>query len=149
MEISRKTIEDALRKRLVDYCYPIIGCMHKVHDAVGPGLPEYVYQVALYKKLNNSGYESTVKEYQHHIEFEGEMLQSFVKMDLMIPLEKGNVIIECKSIPKITEKEQYQTFGYLRATQFPIALLVNFGTWPKAQVERYYFDRKNMSIHAF
>ena len=25
----------------------------------------------------------------------------------------------------------------LRGTSFPIAILVNFGTWPKAQIERY------------
>lgn len=36
-------------------------------------------------------------------------------------------------------KEQYQTFGYLRGSSFPIAILVNFGTWPKAQIERYYY----------
>ena len=67
----------------------------------------------------------------------------------MIPLERGNIVIECKSISKITEKERFQAFGYLRATLFPIAILVNFGTWPKAQIERYYFDRKNMIVHAF
>ena len=27
----------------------------------------------------------------------------------------------------------------IRATGFPIALLVNFGTWSKAQIERYYY----------
>ena len=27
----------------------------------------------------------------------------------------------------------------LRGTSFPIAILVNFGTWPKAQIERYYY----------
>lgn len=149
MEISKLPLEDSLRKRLIDYCYPIIGCMHKVHYSLGPGLPEYVYQEALCKKLKSSGYANVAKEYQHHIEFEGEILESFVRMDLMIPLDKGNVIIECKSISRITEREQFQTFGYLRATQFPIALLVNFGTWPKAQIERYYLDRKSMVIHAF
>ena len=29
-------------------------------------------------------------------------------------------------------KERYQTFGYLRGTGWPIAILVNFGTSPKA-----------------
>jgi GxxExxY protein len=149
MEISKNSVDEKLHKQLVDYCYPIIGCMHKVHDTLGPGLPEYIYQEALYKKLKNSGYEGVAKEYQHHIEFEGELLESFVKMDMMIPLERGNIVIECKSISKITEKERFQAFGYLRATLFPIAILVNFGTWPKAQIERYYFDRKNMIVHAF
>ena len=60
-------------------------------------------------------------------------------MDMVVMMPRGNVIIECKSIKTITDKEQFQTFGYLRGTLFPIAILVNFGTWPKAQIERYYF----------
>lgn len=35
--------------------------------------------------------------------------------------------------------EHYQTFGYLRATKFPIGILVNFGAERRAQIERYYF----------
>ena len=60
-------------------------------------------------------------------------------MDMAVMMPRGNVIIECKSIKAITDKEQFQTFGYLRDTSFPIAILVNFGTWPKAQIERYYY----------
>ena len=32
------------------------------------------------------------------------------------------------------EREHYQTFGYLRATKFPIAILVNFGTERRAKL---------------
>ena len=148
MEISKHPLEEELRKQLISYCYPIIGCMHIVHEDLGPGLPEYIYQEAFCKFLSNKGME-VIKEYQHHPEFKGETLESFVKMDIMVPLDRGNIIIECKSIKQITDKEQFQLFGYLRATQFPIGILVNFGSWPKAQIERYYFDRKNKRIHAF
>ena len=70
---------------------------------------------------------------------DGEQLESYIKMDMVVMMPRGNVIIECKSIKAITDKEQFQTFGYLRGTLFPIAILVNFGTWPKAQIERYYY----------
>jgi len=136
--ISREPVDATLRKQLTEYVYSIVGCMHFVHEDIGPGLPEYVYQEALYKKLTKEGFE-TVKEDQHHPEIEGEPLEAFIKVDLMVKMPRGNVIIECKSIKAIGDKEQFQTFGYLRGTDFPIALLVNFGTWPKAQIERYYF----------
>ena len=135
---DKTPIDPKIRKSLVDYVYPVIGCMHYVQENLGPGLPEYIYQEALCKRLRHEGFE-VEKEYQHHPVFEGKALESFVKMDLMVRMPRGNVIIECKSITKIGEREQFQTFGYLRATEFPIAILVNFGSWPIAQIERYYF----------
>ncbi len=79
------------------------------------------------------------KEFIYHPFFDGEQLESYIKMDMVVIMPRGNVIIECKSMKTITNKEQFQTFGYLRGTSFPIAILVNFGTWPKAQIERYYY----------
>ena len=34
----------------------------------------------------------------------------------------------------------------IRATGFPIALLVNFGTWPKTQIERYYYHDNKIKV---
>ena len=136
--ITREPVDATLKKQLVEYVYNIIGCMYYVHENMGPGLHEYCYQEALNKKLKEH-FSNTHKEFEFHPVFEGQPLESFVKMDLMIEDKRGNVIVECKSIKEITDKERYQTFGYLRATGFPIALLVNFGTWPKAQIERYYY----------
>lgn len=138
VNISRDPIEEELRRQLIGYVYPVVGCMHYVHEDLGPGLPEYCYQEALTRKLIAEGFD-VCKEYQHHPVFDGKPLESFIKMDLMVRMPKGNIIIECKSIKAISDREQFQTFGYLRGTGFPIAILVNFGTWPKAQIERYYF----------
>ena len=146
VSIERVPIEPELRKQLIDYVYPLVGIMHYVHENLGPGQPEYIYQEAFAKKLVKEGYDLR-KEYIHHPIFEGEPLESFVKMDHVVIMPRGNVIIECKSIKTLTDKEQFQTFGYLRATEFPIAILVNFGTWPKAQIERYYY--KDGLIRAF
>ena len=138
ISIERTPLDEATRQALIELTYPVIHSMHFVHKNLGPGLPEYIYQEALYKHLQSSGLEA-VKEYKHHPVFCGERLESFVRMDLIVRLPQGNVIIECKSIAALSEKERFQTFGYLRATEFSAALLVNFGTWPKAQIERYCF----------
>ena len=149
MEISREPLASDFRQQLIDLVYPIIGRMHYVHKELGPGLREYIYQEALMKVLSREISPDTMKEYICNPEFEGENLESFVKMDIVVPIEQCNVIIECKSIKQITDMEQFQTFGYLRSSGFPIAILVNFGTWPKAQIERYYYDTKKKIIHAF
>lgn len=146
MDISKEQLPAELHSQLKEYVYDVIGCMHYVHRELGPGLPEYVYQEALALHI-----EKTIikpyKELQCHPLFEGEPLQSFVKMDLVVPKQRGNIIIECKSINNLTDKERFQTYGYLRATGYPIAILVNFGSWPKAEIERYYY--KNGKVHAF
>lgn len=146
MEITKEPLRSDLHQQLKEYVYGIIGCMHYVHKDMGPGLPEYIYQEALAKRIEKT-ITKPEKEFRYHPLFDGELLQSFVKMDLMVPMNRGNVIIECKSVKELTDRERYQTYGYLRATGFPIGILVNFGTWPKAEVERYYF--KDGKIHAF
>lgn len=147
MRIVREELPSVLREDLKQYVYDIIGAMHEVYRQLDNGLPEYVYQEALLKQLTKMGYTDTKKEYIHHPTFNGEPMDSYVKMDMVVPKNRGNVIVECKSIKELTEKERYQTFGYMTATHFPIAILVNFGTFPKAQIERYY--GKDGKIYAF
>ena len=138
LSISRSPLDPDLRQSLIQYVYGIIGCMQYVHRQLGPGMPEYVYQEALGRKLVKEKFDAR-KEFKYNPFFDGEQLESYIKMDMVVMMPRGNVIIECKSIKAITNKEQFQTFGYLRGTSFPIAILVNFGTWPKAQIERYYY----------
>ena len=138
LSISRSPLEPNLRRALIQYVYGVIGCMQHVHRQLGPGMPEYIYQEALCRKLAKEQFDVR-KEFIYHPIFDGEKLESYIKMDMVVMMPRGNVIIECKSIKAITDKEQFQTFGYLRGTSFPIAILVNFGTWPKAQIERYYY----------
>ena len=138
LSISRSPLDPDLRQSLIQYVYGIIGCMQYVHRQLGPGMPEYVYQEALGRKLVKEKFDAR-KEFKYNPFFDGEQLESYIKMDMVVIMPRGNVIIECKSIKAITDKEQFQTFGYLRGTSFPIAILVNFGTWPKAQIERYYY----------
>ena len=116
--------------------YMTIGCCHEVYRQLGPGLPEYVYQEALASEL--SGTELVFhKELEFHPLYKDIPLKTYIKMDMVVESEEGNIIVECKAISQLSEKEHYQTFGYLRATGWPVAVLVNFGAAPKAQIERF------------
>lgn len=147
MRIVREELPEALKKDLKNYVYDVIGAMHEVYRQLDNGLPEYIYQEALHVQLKKIGYVETMKEFQYHPVFNGKELESHVRMDLVVPKNRGNIIIECKSIKELTDLERYQTYGYLTATQFPIAILVNFGTFPKAQIEKYY--AKDGKIYTF
>ena len=113
--------------------------MQEVHKNLGAGLPEYIYQEALFTELSEKGY-IVYKELECHPTYKGKAMKAYIKMDLVIDSEDSKIIVECKAISQLTEREHYQLFGYLRATGWSIGLLVNFGTSPKAQIERYYND---------
>ena len=149
MHIKQKgIINPALKKELQKYVYDIIGVIQNVHNELPQGMPEYVYQEALAIAFEEAGIKAE-KEYCHHPLFRGHTMNSFLKMDLMIPRERGNIIIECKAIEQIAEKEYQQLFSYMHGTTFPIGIIVNFHSYPKATIYRFYFDRSDNTITAF
>jgi len=149
MIIKQKEIFDPkLKKQLQEYVFDIIGILHDVHNELPQGLPEYIYQEALVIALGQAGVKP-IKEYQHHPLFRGKRMESSLRMDIMVPRERGNIIIECKAIEKLTSKEYQQLFSYMLGTEFPIGILVNFHGYPKATIHKFYYDRKDNTITSF
>ena len=128
-----ESVEEPKKSQLVQASYDVVGCILEVYKQLGSGLPEYIYQEAVAKVLKAKGLVFH-KEMKFHPTFMGEPLEAYLKMDLVVESPAGNIIVECKALTQLTEKEHYQTFGYLRATKFPIAILVNFGTDRRAQI---------------
>lgn len=131
-------VEEPKRQELVKASYDVVGCILEVYKQLGAGLPEYIYQEALAKQLKRKGIVYH-KEMKFHPLFNDEPLEAFLKMDLVVESEVGNIIVECKALTQLTEKEHYQLFGYMRATKFPFGILVNFGMERRAQIERYHY----------
>jgi len=148
MDIQRAPISLDLRNALTKHTYDVVASIHEAHADLGPGMPEYLYQEALTISLREHGF-APEKEFQFHPLYHSQCMDSFLKMDIMVPLATGNVIIECKAIKELSERERYQLYGYLRGTEYPVGILVNFGTWPKAQIERYYYNKEEKTIRAF
>ena len=145
MKDTLHIVAEPKRQELIRACYGIIGCMQEVHNQLGPGLPEYIYQEALVTELTAKGY-TIHKELEYHPLYRGQAMKAYLKMDLVVENEVGKVIVECKALTQLTEREHYQTFGYLRGTGWPIAILVNFGTSPKAQIERYHYNNGTIEL---
>lgn len=132
-----RIVQEPKKAKLVQACYGIIGAMIEVYKQLGAGLPEYIYQEALTTELISNGF-NVHKELEYHPIYKGKEMKAFLKMDMVVESSIGNIIIECKALTQLTEKEHYQTFGYLRGTGWPVAILVNFGASPRAQIERFY-----------
>ena len=148
MIFTKKTLDPAIVEQLRLYVRDIIGHIFTVYKELPCRYPEYIYQEALEITLTENGVPHQ-KESVFHPLFKGKRLESYFKMDFLVERKSGNVIIECKAVDDLGDRERHQLFSYLAGTEFPIGILVNFSTYPKAQIEKYYFDRRDSTITAF
>ncbi len=135
-------------EQLREYTKDIVGLLMDVYKKLPCGFPEYIYQEALEKTLKKNCIPHT-KEYIHHPPFDGEPMESYFRMDFVVEGKRGNIIIECKAIENITDRERHQLYTYMAGTQFPIGIIVNFATYDRAQIERYYLDRRDGTFMTF
>ena len=118
-----------------DLVYKIIGAAMEVHGVLGYGLLEPVYQEALSRELSIRHIDN-VREKEIEIYYKGVKMDKFYKMDLVV----DDIIIELKAVESVASEHRAQLFNYLRLTQKPIGVLINFGE-KNLHSERYIYDK--------
>ncbi|MFQ6003297.1 MAG: GxxExxY protein, partial [Candidatus Zixiibacteriota bacterium] len=106
-----------------DLTYKIIGAAMEVHNYLGPGHNEEVYQKALEYELMSQGiaFESQ-KPVQ--IDYKGEQV-GLRYLDFVV---EDKVIVEIKATSESTSLFIWQVLYYFAVTDYPVALLMNFGS---------------------
>lgn len=113
----------------------IIGSAYKVHNALGPGFIEKVYENSLRIELEKQ--RLNVKQQEPiDVRYEGQVVGSFYA-DLWV---EGRVIVELKAIQALTKEHEVKLVNYLTATRVDSGLLLNFG--PSVQVKRKFREYK-------
>jgi len=115
-----------------DECYAIQGAVFTVYREMGSGFLESVYQECLEREFRHVGIPYRAQA-ELLISYKGEKLHQTFKSDFIC---HDKIIIELKAVKEITNEHRAQIFNYLKATDFRLGLLVNFGHFPKATVER-------------
>ncbi|MCO6450724.1 MAG: GxxExxY protein [Caldilineales bacterium] len=103
--------------------YAIIGAAMEVHNQLGSGFLEAVYQEALHIELV-SRHIPCEREVEIPIQYKGRKLNTAYRADFIC---YESVVVELKAIKAITSIEEAQVINYLLATGYSVALLVNFG----------------------
>ncbi len=101
----------------------VISLALRLHRDLGPGLLESVYETVLAGKLAAAGYQ-VERQVPVDIEFEGMRFNAAFKIDLLID---SRLIIEIKSVERLSAAHGKQLLTYLRLTKQPVGLLINFG----------------------
>lgn len=104
--------------------FAIVGAAMEVHGCLGKGFLEAVYGDALAIELSARGIPFE-REVPIAIHYKGDILPHRYKADF---LAYGSILLELKAIRALGDVERAQTINYLKATQHPLAILLNFGT---------------------
>jgi GxxExxY protein len=112
--------------------YKILGACFEVYKQKGCGFTEPVYQecLAIEFEIQNIPFAAQPKI---QLDYKGRTLEQFFRPDF-ICFDK--IIVEIKALSDLVEVNKSQTLNYLNATNFELALLVNFGHYPKLEHKR-------------
>jgi GxxExxY protein len=103
--------------------YKIIGCAMKVHNTLGNGFQEVIYQRCLAIELEKAGLEF-LREQEMAIYYENIHVGTR-RADFII---EEKVILEMKAMVKLEDVHLAQALNYLTAYQIDKGLLINFGS---------------------
>jgi len=107
-----------------DLSYKIIGAAMELHQALGPGLLESVYEAALAYDLRELGFNVKTQVPMPLVYKEVKQDVGY-RLDILV---ENKVIIEIKSVENLAPVHFAQTLTYLKLADKKLALLINFNT---------------------
>jgi GxxExxY protein len=135
MMASDETSGDAGKGTNIFYkeeSYAIQGAIFEVYRVMGCGFLEAVYQECLQLEFALRGIPFQA-QLPLDLIYKGERLNQVYKPDFIC---YERIIVELKAMKEIDNAHRAQVHNYLSATGMKLGLLVNFGRYPKAKVER-------------
>lgn len=112
-----------------DLTKKIIGCAYRVHNKLGPGFLEKVYENALRIELEKQGLGVKQQE-PINVTYDGQVVGEYYA-DLWVD---ERIVVELKAAQALVKQHEVQLVNYLTATSINNGLLLNFG--PSMQVLR-------------
>ncbi|HEY6544448.1 MAG TPA: GxxExxY protein [Dokdonella sp.] len=94
-----------------------------VHQALGPGLLESVYEIVLAYELRRRGLH-VVRQVPIDVRYEDLSVDGGFRADLIV---QGKVLVELKSVERTAPVHKKQTLTYIRLADLRLGLLLNFG----------------------
>jgi GxxExxY protein len=107
---------------LNDLSHRIIGAGIEIHRALGPGLLESTYRTCMVYELRERRM-NVVSEQVIPVRYRTLILDGGYRIDLVVD---DTVIVELKSVETVLPIHRAQVLTYLRHTNKPLGLLINF-----------------------
>ena len=109
--------ENEIAKIIVDTAF-------QIHKRLGPGLLESVYEIVLAYELKKRGLK-VKRQVPVAIVYDDIKFDEGFRADLIV---EEKVIVDLKSVEKVSRVHKKQLLTYLRLTDKKLGLLINFGS---------------------
>ncbi len=107
-------------------CDKIVGCAFASYNYWHSGVDELVYEAGLCCELEDAGFIVHRQE-DFPIYYKGRASRVKRRFDLVVTdKELGNIILELKALDTVGEEQRKQLWSYLRLTNCPFGMLINF-----------------------
>ncbi len=115
-----------------DECYAITGAVFDVYREIGSGFLEAVYQECLAREfiLKKIPFET---QKLLRLYYRQELIEQTYRADFVC---YDSIIVEIKAVSDIAPAHKAQVLNYLKMSGMQLGLLINFGHFPKATVDR-------------
>ena len=123
-EVALQINTDFYSMEINDITYKIRGAIFAVYNALGPGLLESVYELALMYELSKQGLK-VERQVKIDVYYDGVLLPTDFRLDILV---EDSVIIELKSVEAIKDVHHKQLLTYMRLAKKSAGILVNFNT---------------------
>lgn len=117
--------------------YSVNGCAMKVHNTLGNGFQERIYQRCLALELARAGIEFG-REVEQVIYYDGIMVGTR-RADFVVD---NRIIVELKAVINLEDVHLAQAKNYVVAYDFSVGLLINFGA-KSLQIKKVYNSKYN------
>lgn len=110
--------------------YKVMQAVFEVHNTLGPGFVENLYEEAL-------AYELELREILFErqkevtVHYKGRVVGTH-RLDLVVD---SKIVLELKAVSALADAFKQQTLSYLKATDLKLGILINFGT-PRVESTR-------------
>lgn len=136
MEAKKVDAQNLKHKEITD---KILYAFFKVvYPALGFGFLEKVYENAMVIALREMGLK-VEQQVKIVVYFAGQVVGEYYA-DLVV---EGCVVVELKAVQNLLDEHDAQLLNYLRATEYEVGLLLNFG--PQPRFRRKVFDNERKS----
>ncbi len=100
----------------------IISCAYEVHNKLGFGFSEKVYENTMMVKLSQKQLPS-IQQAPINVHFEDQLVGEYFA-DIFVD---NKIIVELKAVSILSKAHEAQLINYLKATSVKVGLLINFG----------------------
>ena len=106
-----------------DLSFKIMEAVFEVHNTLGPGYSENIYEESLVKEFKDRGinYE---RQKMIEVYYKGEKMGEY-RLDMVV---EGKIILELKAVLELNKVFESQLISYLKATGMRLGILINFGS---------------------